>query len=108
VRDMIRTLRAEMENLAADLGSAWPVAARDNGSGASGGGRADRLPAAADVQTRSEHAGNHAEVEQMIIDQVEILFREGRSRAEAERFVMRFKQGQDYLHVVDEVYTPES
>jgi hypothetical protein len=40
----------------------------------------------------------------MITDQVAILFRQGRPREDAEHLVMRFKHGQEYLHVIDEFY----
>jgi hypothetical protein len=112
VGDMIAALRAEMEGFAADLGSA---AAPDDRPVA-------REPAAGSVLTPGENApaprsipnvaengssqpaGDHVEVEQMIIEQVAELHRQGRPRAEAERLVMRFKQGQDYLHVIDRIY----
>ena len=85
VGDMIHALRKEMEGFAADLGIATPrrdvEKGRENGS-----------------------VGSHAEVEQMITEQVAILRREGRSRADAERLVLRFAQGKDYLHVIDEIY----
>jgi hypothetical protein len=77
---MVSALRTEMEGFAADLGSR-------NGS-------------------RTPQAGNdHGEVEQMIIEQVAVLRRQGRPRAEAERLVMRFKQGHEYMHVIDRIYT---
>jgi hypothetical protein len=85
VGDMIHALRKEMEGFAADLGIAAPRG--DLGSGRENG-----------------TVGSHAEVEQMITEQVAILFREGRSRSEAEHLVMRFKQGEDYLHVIDQIY----
>ena len=85
VGDMIGALRKEMEGFAADLGIATPdrdlEKGRENGS-----------------------VGGHAEVERMIIEQVAILRREGRSRADAEHLVLRFKQGRDYLHVIDQIY----
>jgi hypothetical protein len=94
VGDMITALRAEMEGFAADLGST-------NGSGP-----ARRLPPRAPSSPASNGppAGNHVEVEQMIIDQVAALHRQGRPRAEAERLVLRFKQGREYLHVIDRIY----
>jgi hypothetical protein len=85
--DMIHALRSEMEGFAADLGIALP------------GPRPNR--------TRTNGAvseGSHAEVEQMITEQVAMLHREGRPRAEAEHLVMRFKHGGDYLHIIDDVY----
>lgn len=85
VGDMIGALRKEMEGFAADLGIATP--GRDLDKGRENGS-----------------VGSHAEVEQMITEQVAILHREGTSRADAERLVMRFKQGGDYLHVIDRIY----
>jgi hypothetical protein len=95
VGDMIAALRAEMESFAADLGSS-------NGAGPA------RRPPAGTLSTPAYGEptvdGNHLEVEEMIVEQVAALHRQGRPRAEAERLVMRFKQGQDYLHVIDRIY----
>jgi hypothetical protein len=85
VGDMIHALRKEMEGFAADLGIATP--------------RRDL-----EKERENGYLAGHAEVEQMITEQVEILYREGRSRADAKRLVMRFAQGEDYLHVIDEIY----
>ena len=36
------------------------------------------------------------------------MYKEGKSRAEAERFLMGFKQGQSYLPLLDQIYaSPE-
>jgi hypothetical protein len=43
----------------------------------------------------------------MIIDQLATMHSEGRPRSEAERFVMRFKQGDEYLHIIDRIYTSD-
>jgi hypothetical protein len=99
VGDMIHALRGEMEGFAADLGIALPgpraESARENGK--------------ASARRLAGHAESHAEVEHMITEQVAILFREGRPRSDAEHLVRRFKQGDEYLHVVDEIYgqTPQ-
>jgi len=85
--DMIHALRSEMEGFAADLGIALP------------GPRPDRTR-----ENGAASAGSHAEVEQMITEQVAILHREGRPRTEAEHLVKRFKYGGDYLHIIDEIY----
>jgi hypothetical protein len=103
---MITTLRREMEGFVADIGSALPSGGRrplgghrrlveDRTAPSENGSHSPR---------RAERGGTHAEVERMIVEQVAALHREGRSRAEAERFVMRFKQGEDYFHVLDRVY----
>jgi hypothetical protein len=93
--DMIAALRAEMEGFAADLGSAnGDKPARRPQSGAPSPPISNGPPADSD----------HVEVEQMIIEQVAMLHRQGRPRAEAERLVMRFKQGPEYLHVIDRIY----
>jgi hypothetical protein len=102
VGDLIGALRAEMEGFAADLGSASPAE-----------GQAKRPLEQSSSTTRSVDAfeqrdGNHAEVEQMIIEQVATMFHEGRSRADAERLVMRFKKGEHYLHVLDQFYSPDA
>jgi hypothetical protein len=85
--DMIGALRSEMEGFAADLGIALPPP------------RPDRTR-----ENGAASAGSHAEVEQMITEQVAILHREGRPRTDAEHLVKRFKYGGDYLHIIDEVY----
>jgi hypothetical protein len=123
VGDLIGALRAEMEGFAADLGSAVP---------AEGGRlvpRESRPPAPALI-TRHEiekaaaapavsgdprapeesegHQNDHAAVEEMIVGQLATMHSEGKSRSEAERFVMRFKQGEDYLHIIDRIYSAEA
>ena len=85
VGDMIHALRKEMEGFAADLGIATPRRELDRGS-------------------ENGSVGSHAEFEKMITEQVAVLFRQGRPRADAEHLVLRFKQGKDYLHVIDEIY----
>jgi hypothetical protein len=85
--DMIHALRSEMEGFAADLGIALPQP------------RPDRTR-----KNGAASAGSHGEVEQLITEQVAILYREGRPRAEAEHLVMRFKHGGDYLQIIDEIY----
>jgi len=85
--DMIHALRSEMEGFAADLGIALPAP------------RPDRTR-----ENGAASAGSHADVEQMITEQVAMLHREGRPRTEAEHLVKRFKHGEDYLHIIDEVY----
>jgi hypothetical protein len=108
VSDMIHALRTEMEGFAGDLGIALPgpepESARENGAGSARASMPSRRLPGAGALKHPEHEGSHAEVEQMITEQVAILFREGRPRAEAEHLVMRFKQGGDYLHVIDDVY----
>jgi hypothetical protein len=101
VGDLIGALRAEMEGFAADLGSATPT----EGNAPSQLGEA--APAAEAVDPFEQKNHSHAEVEQMIVEQVAAMFRAGRSRGDAERLVMRFKQGEDYLHVLDRIYAGE-
>jgi hypothetical protein len=131
VGDLIGALRGEMEGFAADLGAATPaegskLVPREPGERPP---RAALPPApvqtppatqppdhaveadhaaAAIGATGESHDGSHAEVEQMIIEQVAGMMREGMSRSDAERFVMRFKQGDRYLHVLDEIYAPDN
>jgi hypothetical protein len=94
VSDMIHALRSEMEGFAADLGIALPGPAADT---TRENGKASTPRVAGQEQS-------HAAVVQMITEQVGILFREGRPRSEAEHLVMRFKSGEEYLHLVDKIY----
>jgi hypothetical protein len=50
--------------------------------------------------------GCHPVVEDLISKQVAAMKERGQSRAEAERLVLRFQGGRNYLHVVDEIYPP--
>ncbi len=45
------------------------------------------------------------EVREMVRTQIVSMFHSGKPRAEAERFLMRFKQGENYVDLLDEVYT---
>jgi hypothetical protein len=116
VGDMIGALRVEMEGLAADLGSATPAGRRGLEDPEPSASRPSAAlysapgddPAGGHDNGTGSSDGNYVEVEQMIIEQVSILRREGRSREDAEHFVMRFKQGKDYLHVLDRIYADDS
>jgi hypothetical protein len=41
----------------------------------------------------------------MIRSHIKTMFDGGRSRAEAERFLLRFRSGEKYLGVLDDVYS---
>ena len=107
VGDLIRTLRTEMESFAADLGSAAP---RTSASGDSddGDSAAEMAVDQTDEAGAPSEDGSRAEVEHMIREQVANMHAQGMSRAQAERFLLRFKQGEHYLHVLDQIYKPEA
>jgi hypothetical protein len=104
VGDMIHALRNEMEGFAADLGIALPGPPEGVGGDGASSARANMLARRPPGAQRSEQGGSRAEIRQMITEQATVLFRQGRPRAEAEHLVMRFEEGVDYLHVVDDVY----
>jgi hypothetical protein len=54
-------------------------------------------------ETTDQPSGN-AEVRGMIHQQVSILHETGKSREDAEAFLLRFKHGESYLDILDEVY----
>jgi hypothetical protein len=102
VGELIRTLRAEMEAFAADIGSASPGTAASREPV-----EADAAPPEMDPEVTQDN-GSSADIERMIKEQVATMHAQGLSRTEAERFLRRFKQGEHYLHVLDEIYTPEA
>jgi hypothetical protein len=47
---------------------------------------------------------SHSELQERIREQLMRMYQSGSSRAEVERFITRFDQSEDYLHMVDEIY----
>ena len=122
---MVGALRAELEDLATEL--TRPLQAEDEAEITAPPAAAQALagqqagepatppvaavePAAVPDASVAEPAPAptpevpNLEVRQMIYEQIVAMFRDGKARSDAERFVTRFKSGEDYLPLVEQVY----
>jgi hypothetical protein len=128
VSDAIRSLRAEAERLTSEIEGAraepFRPAEKIEPSDIIEGGQASPAEqqveepeveeAPADEPEADEHPRSNAstegdqEVRDMIRQQLISLAEGGRNRADAERMLLRFRQGEQYFDLLDEIYPEET
>jgi hypothetical protein len=107
----VQALRAEAERLSGELSKAGeePLEAAAPELPAEDGAGAQTEPeAAAETELESPAPATDPAVRELIRQQLVSFAKDGRTRADAERMLLRFKQGDQYFDLLDDIYPDET